>query len=168
MAHVAFDGPARPSLSARVLAEDVSEHLDYGVRDIAVIILATHVTTLSREMITVANLVLFGTAVVFIHGIRGRMGTISVDTFAVLIDGDKILRFETDWRQVSEKELLRAAHDSWSRPQLLRRFIRGLSRQGLTRHDVLLDARVTVLANTLKVRQLESLSHCSPGDHAFW
>lgn len=155
MAHVAFDRPARPSLSARVLAEDVSEHLDYGVRDIAVIILATHVTTFSREVITVTNLAVLGTAVVFIHGIRGRMGTIGVDTFAVLIDGDKILRFETDWRQVSEKEFLRAAHDSLSRPQLLRRFIRGLSRQGLTRHDVLLDARVTVLANTLMVCQLD-------------
>lgn len=155
MAHVAFEGPTRPSLSARVLAEDVSEHIHYGVRDIAVVILTTHITTLSREVITVTNLVVFGTAVVFIHGIRGRMGTIGVDTFAVFIDGDKILRFETDWRQMREKEFLRAARDSLTRPQLLRRFIRRLNRQGLTRHDVLLDARVTVLANTLMIRQLD-------------
>jgi hypothetical protein len=101
-------------------------------------------------VVTVANFVLFGTMVIFVHGIRGGVGTIGVDTFAILIDGNELLRFEALWRQVGEKELLRAAHDSWSRPRFGWRFIRRLSSQGLTRHDVLLDARITVLADTLR------------------
>jgi hypothetical protein len=68
-------------------------------------------------VVTVADFVLFGTVVVFVHGIRGGVGTIGVDTFAIFIDGDEFLRFEALGRQVGEKELLRAAHDSWSRPR---------------------------------------------------
>jgi hypothetical protein len=153
MAHVTFDGPASPGSSARVLKQDVSEDLDHGVRDITVIVLATHVTTLSGQVITVANFVLFSTKMVFIHGICGRMGTIGVDTLAIPIDGDEVLRFEALWWQVGEKELLRAAHNSWSRPRFVWRFIGRLSRKGLTRHDMLLDARITVLADTLEARQ---------------
>lgn len=107
-----------------MLKEDVSEYIDYGVGDITMVVLATHVTTLPGQVIAVADLVLFGTAMILIHGIRGWMGTIGVDTFAVLIDSDEVLRFEASWRQMSGKELLRAAHDSWSRPRLVWRFIR--------------------------------------------
>jgi hypothetical protein len=119
MAHVTFDGPASPSSRARVLKENVSEYFDYCVRDITVIVLATHVATFAGEVIAVAHFVLFGATVVFIHGIRGRMGTIGVDTFAILIDGDKVLCLEAHWGQVGEEEFLRAAHDSWSRPRFI-------------------------------------------------
>ena len=124
MAHVTFDGPASPSSRARVLKEDVSEYVDYRVRDITMIVLATHVTTLAGEVITVAHFVLFGATVVFIHGIRGRMGAIGVNTFTILIDGDKVLCLEAHWGQMGGKEFLRAAHDSWSRPQFVWRLIR--------------------------------------------
>jgi hypothetical protein len=74
-------------------------------------------------VIAVADLVLFGTAMILVHGIRRWMGTIGVDAFAILIDSDEVLRFEAPWRQMGGKELLSAAHDSWSRPQLVWRFI---------------------------------------------
>jgi hypothetical protein len=48
MAHVTFNRPASPRSRARVLKEDVSEYIDYGVRDITMVVLATHVATLPR------------------------------------------------------------------------------------------------------------------------
>jgi hypothetical protein len=147
MALVALDGSASPAFGAGVLERKVPEDLDNSVGHIPVVIWAAHITTLSRQVIAVADLGFFGAEMITVHSIRRRMRAVCVEAIPVFIDGDIVLGRGLGW-QGGREELQGATDDGWSRPQLLSRFFRRL-RQLLIRHDVLLDATVAIFANSL-------------------
>jgi hypothetical protein len=131
-----------------VLERKVPEDLDNSVGHIPVVIWAAHITTLSRQMIAVADLGFFSPEMIAVHSIRRRMRAVCVEAIPVFIDGDIVLRLLGLGWQGGREELQGATDNGWSRPQLLSRFFRRL-RQLLIRHDVLLDATVAIFANSL-------------------
>jgi hypothetical protein len=147
MALVALDGSASPAFGAGVLERKVPEDLDNRVGHIPVVIWAAHITTLSRQVIAVADLGFFGPEMISVHSIRRRMRTVCVEAIPVFIEGDIVLGLGLGW-QGGREELQGATDNGWSTPQLLRRFFRRLG-QLLIRHDVLLDATVAIFANSL-------------------
>lgn len=92
---VALNGSTCPSSGARVLEEDVSEHLNDGIGDVAVVILTAHITALAGEVVAIAHSVFLGSAMIFVKGLGGWMRAISVEPVTIFIDGDKFLGFQT-------------------------------------------------------------------------
>jgi len=119
---IALDGSTCPSSGARVLEENVSENLDDGIGNIAVVILTAHITALAGEVVAIAHSVFLSSAMIFVKGLWGWMRAISVEPVTISIDGDKFLGFQTLCWQCGGKKLLRATHDCRRRPQLLRRW----------------------------------------------
>lgn len=115
MAQVTLDGSASPALGAGVLEREVPEYLDDGVRYIAVVIWAAHITTLSRQMIAVADLGFLGPAVVTVHSIRGRVRAVCVEAIPIFIDRNVVLGFSLA-RQGGGEELQWATDNGWSGP----------------------------------------------------
>ena len=75
-----------------MLQEDVPKNFDDVVGHITMVILAAHITTLAREVITVTNFVFLGPTIVFIISSRGWVGAIGIEAFAILVNWDKFLR----------------------------------------------------------------------------
>jgi hypothetical protein len=71
-------------------------------------------------MVAIADFVLLGSSVIFIKGLRRRVGIVWVDTVAVFIDWNEFLRFDARQGEHGSKEILRATNNCRGRPKLFR------------------------------------------------
>jgi hypothetical protein len=105
MAHVTLNGSTSTAFGAGVLEREVFEYLQAGVRYIAVVIGAAHITTLSRQVEAVAGFDVLGQAVVMFHSIHGRVRAVCVEAIPVFIDWNVALGLFRLARQSGGEEL---------------------------------------------------------------
>lgn len=91
MARIAFNRAAFASAGAGGLAEDIVHDIDDCRLHIAMVEFAAHIAAFATQVILVADLMLFCSAVVFIPDILWRQREVGVDALSVFIDSDKLM-----------------------------------------------------------------------------
>lgn len=74
-------------------------------------------------MIAVADFAFLGSAVVFVHSVRGWMSAVCIEAILRFIDGDELLGLVTEGRECGGEKFLLAADDGGITPQALGRFV---------------------------------------------